>query len=68
MMDPDGNIVLYIGQPWSTGGTLVERRGNNLVIRRQDGSEYLVSKKGFSVSYCIAMNSIQRIRHHYDSN
>lgn len=52
MMDSDGNVVVYIGQPWNNPkGTLVEERGDNLIIDRHDSVRSNVSKAGFLVSH-----------------
>jgi hypothetical protein len=54
MQDMNGNIVIYKSQAWWNGvdfkDTLIGRTHlGQLLIRRQDGSEYTESSRGFAL-------------------
>ena len=55
MIDHNGNVVVYIGQPWcNPEGTLVEEYSGRFVIQVGD-EKAIVSKEG----YCIATISYE---------
>lgn len=52
MRDHDGNIVVYIGQPWChPEGILVGVKYDGLVIQTSQTKQACVDKKGFAIAH-----------------
>lgn len=64
MIDLEGNVIVYIGQPWSTGGILIGVDKQGFIIQHQNGSEYHVSDKGFAI--CLNINYEQYLKNKRD--
>lgn len=52
MKDHDGNVLVYIGQPWcDPEGVLVGVKYDGLIIQTSQTEQILVDIKGFTISH-----------------
>ncbi len=52
MRDNDGNVVVYIGQPWCNPvGTLVGEHNGKLIVQVGSRTKKTVNREGFTIAH-----------------